>query len=77
MQRKSTFQKVLRSITLLQQTEKPLNYLYLFSLDKLQEQLVFRLGYGRTKAGKVADGIGENAYPLVAMVNGSLNYSRE
>ena len=33
------------------------------------------LGYGRTKAGKVADGIGQNAYPLVAMVNGSLNYS--
>jgi MoCo/4Fe-4S cofactor protein with predicted Tat translocation signal len=33
------------------------------------------LGYGRTKAGKVADGIGANAYPLVAMVNGSLNYS--
>jgi molybdopterin-containing oxidoreductase family iron-sulfur binding subunit len=33
------------------------------------------LGYGRTKAGKVANGIGENAYPLVGMVNGSLNYS--
>lgn len=32
------------------------------------------LGYGRTKAGKVADGIGANAYPLVAMVNGSLNF---
>ena len=33
------------------------------------------LGYGRTKAGKVANGIGENVYPLVAMVNGSLSYS--
>ena len=32
------------------------------------------LGYGRTKAGKVADGIGANAYPLVKMVNGSLSY---
>jgi molybdopterin-containing oxidoreductase family iron-sulfur binding subunit len=32
------------------------------------------LGYGRTKAGKVADGIGVNVYPLVAMVNGSLSY---
>lgn len=32
------------------------------------------LGYGRTKAGKVADGIGANAYPLVTMVNGSLSY---
>ncbi|MFZ6013503.1 MAG: TAT-variant-translocated molybdopterin oxidoreductase, partial [Bacteroidota bacterium] len=35
------------------------------------------LGYGRTKAGKVADGIGENAYGLVGMVNGSLSYSAE
>lgn len=33
------------------------------------------LGYGRTKAGKVADGIGANAYPLVSMVNGSLSFS--
>ncbi len=33
------------------------------------------LGYGRKKAGKVANGIGENAYPLVAIVNGSLSYS--
>jgi MoCo/4Fe-4S cofactor protein with predicted Tat translocation signal len=32
------------------------------------------LGYGRTKAGKVADGIGANAYPLARMVNGSLNF---
>jgi MoCo/4Fe-4S cofactor protein with predicted Tat translocation signal len=33
------------------------------------------LGYGRTKVGKVAENIGQNAYPLVAMVNGSLGYS--
>lgn len=33
------------------------------------------LGYGRTQAGKVADGIGANAYPLVSMTNGSLNYT--
>ena len=32
------------------------------------------LGYGRTEAGKVANGIGANAYPLVAMVNGSLSF---
>ena len=32
------------------------------------------LGFGRTKAGKVADGIGQNAYPLVGLVNGSLSY---
>ena len=32
------------------------------------------LGYGRTNAGKVADGIGINAYPFVRVVNGSLCY---
>jgi MoCo/4Fe-4S cofactor protein with predicted Tat translocation signal len=32
------------------------------------------LGYGRTKAGKVADGIGANVYPFVTMVNGSLSF---
>src|SRR5690606_7346713 len=29
---------------------------------------------GRTKAGKVADGIGANVYPLVRMMNGALNF---
>jgi MoCo/4Fe-4S cofactor protein with predicted Tat translocation signal len=33
------------------------------------------LGYGRTKAGKVADGIGKNVYPFITMVNGSLCYT--
>ena len=33
------------------------------------------LGYGRTKAGKVADGIGVNAYPFVSVVNGSLSFN--
>ncbi|MCD9017448.1 TAT-variant-translocated molybdopterin oxidoreductase [Parachryseolinea silvisoli] len=33
------------------------------------------LGYGRTKAGKVADGIGANVYPIVTLVNGSLSYN--
>lgn len=33
------------------------------------------LGYGRTKAGKVADNIGANAYPFATMVNGSVNFS--
>jgi MoCo/4Fe-4S cofactor protein with predicted Tat translocation signal len=32
------------------------------------------LGYGRKNAGKVADGIGENMYPLLSMLNGSLCY---
>lgn len=34
------------------------------------------LGYGRTKAGKVAESVGgANAYPFVSMVNGSLSFS--
>jgi MoCo/4Fe-4S cofactor protein with predicted Tat translocation signal len=33
------------------------------------------LGYGRTKVGAVAEGIGTNVYPLVSLSNGSLNYS--
>lgn len=34
------------------------------------------LGYGRTKAGKVADGVGVNAYPMIASsANGSLAYT--
>lgn len=32
------------------------------------------MGYGRTNAGKVADGIGVNAYPLLSLLNGSLCY---
>jgi MoCo/4Fe-4S cofactor protein with predicted Tat translocation signal len=34
------------------------------------------LGYGRTKAGKVAESVGGvNAYPFLTIVNGSLNFS--
>ena len=33
------------------------------------------LGYGRTKVGVVAENLGSNIYPMVTMVNGSLNYS--
>jgi len=33
------------------------------------------LGYGRTKVGAVAENIGANVYPLVTLLNGSLNYS--
>ncbi len=39
-----------------------------------QGTLGVALGYGRTKAGKVANGIGENVYPLLNMVNGTLSY---
>ncbi len=33
------------------------------------------LGYGRTKVGAVAENIGASVYPMITMLNGSLNYS--
>ncbi len=33
------------------------------------------LGYGRSRAGKVADGVGVNAYPLIASAANGLSYS--
>lgn len=33
------------------------------------------LGYGRTKAGIVAEGIGKNVYPLTILANGSIQYN--
>jgi MoCo/4Fe-4S cofactor protein with predicted Tat translocation signal len=33
------------------------------------------VGYGRTKAGKVANNIGQNAYPAIGVINGSLSYN--
>jgi MoCo/4Fe-4S cofactor protein with predicted Tat translocation signal len=33
------------------------------------------LGYGRTNAGKVADGIGQNAYKLVQWIDGTFRYT--
>lgn len=32
------------------------------------------IGYGRTKAGKSADGVGANAYPFISSVNGTLAF---
>jgi MoCo/4Fe-4S cofactor protein with predicted Tat translocation signal len=33
------------------------------------------IGYGRQKAGKCADNVGQNAYPLISLVGGTLAYS--
>ncbi len=33
------------------------------------------LGYGRTKVGAVAENIGASVYPMISMLNGSLNYN--
>jgi len=33
------------------------------------------LGYGRTAAGKVANGVGVNAYPFISLVDSQMNYA--
>jgi molybdopterin-containing oxidoreductase family iron-sulfur binding subunit len=33
------------------------------------------LGYGRTKSGKVADGVGQNAYPFLTNTNGTFQFT--
>ncbi|TZF85537.1 4Fe-4S dicluster domain-containing protein (plasmid) [Pedobacter sp. BS3] len=33
------------------------------------------LGYGRTKAGKAGNGVGQNAYPFTSLVNGTKRYT--
>ena len=40
----------------------------------MDETLAIAVGYGRTKAGKAGNNIGVNAYPLVNIVNGAMNY---
>jgi len=52
--------------------KKPLKLPALVQPGQAPGTIGVALGYGRTKAGKVANGIGENAYPLLSMVNGSL-----
>ncbi|MET4080772.1 MoCo/4Fe-4S cofactor protein with predicted Tat translocation signal [Pedobacter sp. UYP30] len=39
-----------------------------------QDTASIALGYGRKKAGKVGDGVGQNAYPFVSFANGSMQY---
>lgn len=41
-----------------------------------QGTLGLALGYGRTKAGRVADGVGVNAYPLLRNISGRYDFTR-
>jgi Fe-S-cluster-containing dehydrogenase component len=43
-----------------------------FQLGQPHGTVAVALGYGRTRAGKVADGVGANAFPLVAVRDGFL-----
>jgi molybdopterin-containing oxidoreductase family iron-sulfur binding subunit len=36
-----------------------------------QDTVAIAIGYGRTKAGKSADGVGVNAYPFISEINGA------
>lgn len=36
-----------------------------------QDTIAIAIGYGRTKAGKSADGVGVNAYPFISEINGA------
>lgn len=38
------------------------------------DTVAIAIGYGRTKAGKSADGVGVNAYPFASVVNGNIAY---
>lgn len=40
-----------------------------------QGTLGIPVGYGRTKVGKVAENLGQNAYPLIGLSGGFLNYT--
>lgn len=46
----------------------------LFQPGQAQGTVSVALGYGRTKAGKVADGVGQNAYPFLVMSNGTFQF---
>ncbi|MFY7889747.1 MAG: TAT-variant-translocated molybdopterin oxidoreductase [Spirosomataceae bacterium] len=39
------------------------------------DTVAIAIGYGRTKAGKSADGVGVNVYPFTTMVNGTISFS--
>jgi MoCo/4Fe-4S cofactor protein with predicted Tat translocation signal len=47
----------------------------LFQPGQAQGTVSVALGYGRTKAGKVADGVGKNAYPFVTSSNGTFQFA--
>lgn len=39
-----------------------------------KETIGIALGYGRENVGKAGNGVGKNAYPLIAVLNGSMTY---
>ncbi|WP_158825225.1 TAT-variant-translocated molybdopterin oxidoreductase [Mucilaginibacter lacusdianchii] len=43
----------------------------LFQPGQAQNTIAIAVGYGRTKSGKVGDGVGKNAFPFVSLANGT------
>ncbi|MCC3157338.1 TAT-variant-translocated molybdopterin oxidoreductase [Hymenobacter sp. 15J16-1T3B] len=54
---------------------KSLELPVLIQPGQAQGTIGIALGYGRTKAGMVADKVGANAYPLVSLADNALNYT--
>jgi len=40
----------------------------------LDQTVAIAVGYGRANAGKAGDNVGFNAYPLVSLANGTMQY---
>jgi molybdopterin-containing oxidoreductase family iron-sulfur binding subunit len=64
-----------RMATITAKGKAPISIPVMVQPGQAQGTIGIPLGYGRTAAGKVANGIGKNAYPLLDLLNGSLSYS--
>jgi MoCo/4Fe-4S cofactor protein with predicted Tat translocation signal len=48
---------------------------FLVQPGQADDTVAIAIGYGRTKAGKSADGVGVNMYPFASFVNGNVSFS--
>ncbi|HEY3405640.1 MAG TPA: TAT-variant-translocated molybdopterin oxidoreductase [Ohtaekwangia sp.] len=71
----SFFESITKYASVTVAGKKPVNIAILVQPGQAPGTLGIPVGYGRSKAGKVANDIGVNVYPLIDTVNGSLSYS--
>ncbi len=69
-------EKMNASMTTLKVDGKSIEVAVLPQPGQAKGTLGLALGYGRTKAGKVGDNVGINAYPLLRNVNGRYDFTR-
>ncbi len=70
------FESKTRLATITPPGQQPITLPILIQPGQAQGTIGIPLGYGRTRAGKVASEVGGvNLYPLVGVTNGSLNYN--